>query len=215
MSDLGKKGPKKAVRAGGGFRSGNFGSFNEEHMMEQAEAGAMQQFGKNQQASDPTQSATGKSAIKQQLMGQQPGVQKPPKEMGNIWQEVFTEPPKRVLDEIKYLVDLHRVLNINSGDTLEERQKKEVMVKRLGKLDDELRQVVQQKYKEKMQVEKAEEEEKERNKQREEQKKREQSLQTPTGKSNKKGLAGMSGKQRAKKTVQMNRQKLGSLSSSH
>ena len=218
MPALGRKGPSKAVRPGGGFRSGNFGGFNEEHLEQGSTTQAVSQFSQNQQAAAAAQQSTGGSALKQASEDQQ-GQKKderPARAMGTIKQELIKRPTKDFFDEIKHLFSLHRLLNIDSsGDSPEDKAKKKQMVQRLSKINDELKQVAEQNYQKELEKKKKEEEEEQRKKEEEERRKQEH-REAP--KKTKKGAVGPGGKSRRKTsdlTLERNRKGIGRVGGSH
>lgn len=205
--------PGMAARQGGGFRSG-FGHFNEEHLEQQALAGASQQHQLTQQTSNAAQQTTGGSAIQQGGVSQEtPHQKQPPREVDTIKEE-GKRAVKDVLDELKGFFSLHSLLEIKNEDTPAEKQQKQSVLERFNKLTDEQKQVAQKKYHEKMQRQKAEEEAKQAQKQKEEAAKQ-SSIAPPS--SPKKGAVGPAGskKQQTAQLIQQNRQTIGKVQSAN
>jgi len=218
MPALGRKGPSKAVRPGGGFRPGNFGNFNEEHLEQGSTTQAVSQFSQNQQAAAAAQQSTGGSALKQ-VSEDQPGQkidQHPPRAMGTAKRELIEKPVKNFLDEIKHLFSLHRLLNIDSsGDSPEDKARKKQMIQRASKFDNEVKQEAEQNYQKELEKKKQEEEEEQRKKE-EEKRKKQENREAP--KKTKKGAVGPGGKSRKKTadlTLERNRKGIGRVGGSH
>ncbi|HEX9817704.1 MAG TPA: hypothetical protein VGA89_02320 [Patescibacteria group bacterium] len=197
-------GPKVAARQGGGFRQG-FGNFNEEHLEQAASASAVARKQLTQQTTQTNQkpgTTSPTSSAKQAPVA-------PPREVNTLKDELVIRPVTDILQGMKSIFSLHDVLNIHSGDTAEEIDKKKTLQQRFTQLTTEQQEVAKKLFQEKMQKEKTAEEEQEQKKQATAQEKQASKLALPsTPRKGPNGPAG-SGKQRAQQMLERDRKSLG------
>jgi len=184
-------GPKVAALQGGGGSRQGFGHFNEEHLEQGATASAVQQKQLAQQVAHHAQ---------------QPAP--PPREVGDLKDELITRPAKDIKEGVGSIFSLHDILNIKPGDTPEEMGKKKTITKNFEQLTKEQQAVAKKLFQAKMQKDKEAEEEKEQKKQ--------AAAQKSTGhlappSSPKKGAVGLAGsrKQKAQQSLEQQRQSIG------
>jgi len=201
--------PKVAARQSGGFRQG-FGHFNEEHLEQAASTSVVQQKQLTQQTTQTSQPTAGKAG--------QPGstppttvqaaTNLPPREVSTFKDELIDRPVEDIVQGVKKIFSLHDVLNINSGDTPEEQEKKKILNQRFEKLTAEQQEVAKKRFQEEMQKKKETEEEEQR-KQTKEEEAQDVTLAPPS--SPRKGPIGLFGskKQKAQQILQRDRQSLG------
>ena len=204
-------GAKTQTRPGGGFRQSFGGNPGEAHLDEAAMQALGQQKQQQQQASVLGQQGAAKQLAQNQGAGQTPlsGIpnqeQQTPREVSSLKDELIKRPIKDITETFKAFFNLDRLLGINSGDTAEDKAKKQKLSQRWQKLTQEEQEFAKQKYQQELQKKQEEEREKEQKKQEEEAKKQE-SLPMPQGRQTGfQGFAGQSGKQKAQSMVQRQR----------
>ena len=202
------KGSSSVVRQSGGTRQ-SFGDFDSERMEDQAIQSAVQHKSAQQKVGSVPTNKIGQSAQQQQGSAQPPK----PREVGSLWEELFTRPASDIKDGLKSLFDLNSLLGINQEqDTPEEIAKKRAMIKRYQQLTDEEQQEAKKKYQLRMHQKQEEEKQKELKRQQiEEQKKA--MIAPPAGKDDKPGLFvdGKSSKARAQNRLQQQMKTMGTV----
>lgn len=202
-----KKGQSSVVRQSGGTRT-SFGDFDSERLEDQALQSAVSQKGAQQKTGSVPTNKTSQSN-QQQTQTQQ----KPPREVGSLWEELFVRPLTDIKDAFKSFFDLNNLFGINTEqDTPEEIAKKKEMHRRYQQLTEAEQQEAKKQYEKRLKQKQEEEKQKEIKRQQiEEQKKA--AIAPPAGKSNKPGLfvGGKSGKARAQNRLQQQMKTMGTV----
>jgi hypothetical protein len=203
-------GVKSQLTSSGGFRQTVGGSISEAHLDKAAATASSQSKQSNQQASvlgqggAQREAAATQGADKTDLAKTPDKVATQPRSVAGLNQELIKRPATDVLDTFKAMFDPNRLLNIQVK-TPEEQAKQKQVAARWQQLTEAEQAEARRLYEESLTKKRQEQEALEQKKQEEEEAKA-QDLPVPQGRQTGfRGVAGMSGSQKAKTILQRQR----------